>query len=563
MMSNNAICCEYCGEILFYAEDELRETERNVYLTPSGKRVYKTVNGGFVGWEAFNLAYVVCHDCGLAVHESDAWFIRGVDYSICPSCYYSGNEYRDCPDCSDTWTEEDMTEVIGGDLVCPDCIEDNYRLCDCCGRYELSSGMHTSNCGDTSVCDRCYDREYTTCADCGELIFASDATCAEGHGDICDECLVNYRQCADCGETFRLSDLIFVGCDVSLCEVCAERHAEDDGAIGEALADFRTARRQQRHRRTTARNSSPCDCVGPTAEPPTRILSYHSNTPRCFHKLDGEPSETYFGIELEVEVTRPPLSRDDAARCSLDMLNKNINGETRNHWTAMGDGSLNNGFELISQPMTAAYFDKEVAPVLVESFKKMLKLGLRSHQTSTCGLHFHVSRTEISTDTLVNMEIAIDKFQNTLTKISRRRSEHLERWASIYHICRNFTNPRNSDTARRIYEDEKEHTYYDSAHDRYHSLNFCNEDTVEFRTCRGTLKFSSFMGCFHFFRFLIDWTGRREFMQITETSEEQFILDMLAYSPKLKAYAEGRGISASTPAISDNSYTEDTEPEAA
>ena len=79
------------------------------------------------------------------------------------------------------------------------------------------------------------------------------------------------------------------------------------------------------------------------------------------------------------------------------------------------------------------------------------------------------------------------------------------------------------------------------SHGRYRALNFTNGDTVEFRACRGTLKYSSFIGCLHFFRFLIDWCASHTFRQILEeVSEEQFVADMAAYSPELKAYAIDR-----------------------
>ncbi len=55
------------------------------------------------------------------------------------------------------------------------------------------------------------------------------------------------------------------------------------------------------------------------------------------------------------------------------------------------DGSLEDGFEIVTHPMSLEYHEKHMpwAAVLQEA----VSMGYRSHQAGTCGLHIHVSRS--------------------------------------------------------------------------------------------------------------------------------------------------------------------------
>ena len=57
------------------------------------------------------------------------------------------------------------------------------------------------------------------------------------------------------------------------------------------------------------------------------------------------------------------------------------------------DGSLDEGFEMVTHPMTLEYHCRDFP--WQELTQKAVSLGYRSHQTSTCGLHIHVSRRSL------------------------------------------------------------------------------------------------------------------------------------------------------------------------
>ena len=141
------------------------------------------------------------------------------------------------------------------------------------------------------------------------------------------------------------------------------------------------------------------------------------------------------------------------------------------------DGSLNEGFELVTHPMTLSYHSREFP--WEELTREAVRLGYRSHQTSTCGLHIHVNRDSLG-DTVQQQEEVIarilyffEEHWNELVRFSRRKPEQLSRWASRYG--------RKDDPKELM--DKAKRTF-----DRYTGVNLTNHETVEFRIFRGTLR---------------------------------------------------------------------------
>ena len=114
-----------------------------------------------------------------------------------------------------------------------------------------------------------------------------------------------------------------------------------------------------------------------------------------------------------------------------------------------------------------------------------VSLGYRSHQACTCGLHIHISRLAFGR-TAAQQEAAIarllyfvEKHWNELLKFSRRTNRQLERWAARYGY---------KDTPKEMMDHAKSYHY-----GRYTCVNLTNEDTVEIRIFRGTLKYNTFI----------------------------------------------------------------------
>jgi hypothetical protein len=89
----------------------------------------------------------------------------------------------------------------------------------------------------------------------------------------------------------------------------------------------------------------------------------------------------YFGIELEVE-DKCEWGCNSGAEIVLETVG--------NRMYMKHDGSLDNGFEIVSHPHSLDELKNEVNWGFLTRLKNA---GFRSWDTSTCGLHVHVSRT--------------------------------------------------------------------------------------------------------------------------------------------------------------------------
>jgi hypothetical protein len=113
-----------------------------------------------------------------------------------------------------------------------------------------------------------------------------------------------------------------------------------------------------------------------------------------------------------------------------------------------------------------------------------IRLGYRSHQAGTCGLHIHVSRRafgeeeEAQDACIARILYFVEKHWEELLKFSRRTSYQLERWAARYGY---------KDQPREILSHAKS-----GAHRcRYTCVNLENAHTIEFRLFRGTLRWNT------------------------------------------------------------------------
>ena len=180
-----------------------------------------------------------------------------------------------------------------------------------------------------------------------------------------------------------------------------------------------------------------------------------------------------FGVELEID--EGGKNRSNANRL-LEVANRN----TANLYVK-SDGSLDDGLELVTHPMTLDYHLHEMpwAAVLDEA----KRLDYRSHSTNTCGLHAHISRMafgctyETQEECIARLVFFVEKFWPELLRFSRRTQGQLNRWAARYGMK---LNPKD-----QMYHAKN------SCAGRYTAVNLTNANTVEIRLFRGTLKLNT------------------------------------------------------------------------
>ena len=201
-----------------------------------------------------------------------------------------------------------------------------------------------------------------------------------------------------------------------------------------------------------------------------QIHDYYYKPAPLFH---GEGNR-YFGVELEIDSAGD--SRENAGEL-LCIGNCNAENIYCKH-----DGSLDDGFEIVTHPMTLLYHQTQMPWKKV--LHRAIEMNYLSHMANTCGLHVHVNRTAFG-KTNAEQDAAIarvlyffEKHWEELLKFSRRTQRQLDRWAARYGY---------KEQPKEILDHAKKNCHAG----RYTCVNLTNQDTIEFRIFRGTLKYNT------------------------------------------------------------------------
>lgn len=310
-------------------------------------------------------------------------------------------------------------------------MEEKVYICSVCGENLLPS--ETFEFDEEYYCEECLDEMTSICDHCGSRVPEEETVCDSNY-TLCRECYNDhYSHCEDCGRIIANEDCYYMDDyeEFPYCYSCYQHN--------------------QRYR---------------------GIHDYNYKPDPIFH---GSGSR-FFGVELEVDNGG---YLDDNARQVLEIANE----DHEENLYIKHDGSLDEGFELVSHPMTLEYH-KNYMP-WQDIMKRLVGLGYRSHKTSTCGLHCHVNRSAFG-DTIDEQEDAIgrvlyfvERHWNEMLRFSRRTEGQMQRWAARYGAK---GNPKD------MMEDVKS-----GSPSRYRCVNIQNYSTIEFRMFRGTLKYNTFI----------------------------------------------------------------------
>lgn len=212
----------------------------------------------------------------------------------------------------------------------------------------------------------------------------------------------------------------------------------------------------------------------------------HNSDPVFFGEYKDRQHFAGFGFELEVDTEGDRDLDNDGVAAGLC----SACGLEENEMRFAHDGSLNYGFECISEPHTVKDFWSKA-----DKWRKMLKYlsdeGYSSHNVGTCGLHIHVSRNMLG-NTLSEQSSAIakiytffDRNWGDMAVVSRR---------SNFDYCEKncmSSDARYSTKLKTNYEKWR-HDASRRSQNHYVALNNGNTYTFEYRLGRGTLNAWSF-----------------------------------------------------------------------
>lgn len=189
-----------------------------------------------------------------------------------------------------------------------------------------------------------------------------------------------------------------------------------------------------------------------------------------FHGSDE--NNVFMGFELEVEASYAN-SRYDGANRMNEILGKQDRGFLKS------DGSLEDGFEIVTQPHTLSAYMEDFPWTAIAELRDE---GFRSWDTDTCGFHIHISRKAFgwSSDDDFNK----GKYEAHLlrfTKLIYDNQRHVSRYVAGRNSNRWAAYTDKGNLTRKI------KTGYQS-NSRYSAVNVANRDTIEIRVFKGSLR---------------------------------------------------------------------------
>lgn len=333
-------------------------------------------------------------------------------------------------------------------------MDEEIRTCDCCGE-EISEETGTWV-DDRFLCENCVDTECVTCERCGEVIFTENSE-SDSNLCLCRSCYEEHYRYCECCNRLILNENTFWRNDLPYCERCFEEFEDE--------------------------------------------IEDYSYKPDPIFYGDGK---LFLGVELEVDQG----GKDDENALIL----KDIANIRNEHIYIKSDSSLEDGFEIVSHPMTLEYHQHEMdwESVLQEA----VHLHYRSHQTNTCGLHVHVNRNAFGSNqaeqeaVIERILFFVEKHWNELFQFSRRSEYNMNRWSARYGYEK---------SGKEILKKAK------SDYNRYVAVNLRNYETIEFRLFRGTLKYNTFLATLQMVKAICDAAIFMSEEEIDKLSWSEFV----------------------------------------
>jgi hypothetical protein len=276
--------------------------------------------------------------------------------------------------------------------------------------------------------------------------------------------------CNDCDEYFYESNSHNVENDYSVCNSCVSDYYWSD-------------------RRECYCHESDDDYDEDEDREYENIGSRHSSKHELGHipsKYDMRSPRVLLGLELEMEINGD-FDLDDRAGLLLNSVNPCYANE-RPYVYALceEDCSIDRGFEMVT-----AYTGLDVHAHQLGFFRDRFR-GATSHNTSTCGLHVHICKSDMTTLHASKMVLFInDPANHDLVFALARRDE--SGYCKIYDKKSDKSWIKNA-----LLRNKRKDQIQALNPDRYEALNFQNEKTVEFRLFKGTLKYETIMACLEF-----------------------------------------------------------------
>lgn len=415
----------------------------------------------------------ICENCGQVTNYPAVKGIRpDISLILCDQCY---STHEICIECNTLIPKEDIT-IHNDNNICNVCFEKNYNVCSCCDGVFHNDELYGHN--DELYCERCESENFTCCYHCDEWVEFSEAT-EINDNCVCDDCRDEYyTECNRCGDYISNDQRIYIDeIDEYYCENCYEYcgYCDDCGV---------------------SYVSSECHRCGGSGD----IMSYsYKPAPIFHHNIQPEQSrypikgERYFGIELEVE--------------GGDGSHKDTVNEIKSPYLYFKhDGSINDGFEIVSHPMSWDFIKKNTFNNTLEILRNR---RYQSHNAeSSCGFHVHVNKDSLSRCDIFKILKFFKDNKPFIVAISQRNEDKLNEWARIDDTNETITYKAKNKSGR--------------GYSRYTAVNITSQ-TVEFRVFRGNLRHDRIMKNLEFVKAICEFVSCYGLMDMTKENFMRYI----------------------------------------
>ena len=325
--------------------------------------------------------------------------------------------------------------------------ERHYQTKQSSWNYNTREFIHK----DIYACDSCTEK----CPACGDYQLDRQVAGVWTLGEYCGSCTEDYRECERCEGIFSTDDIRYIGSgDSCFC----------DGCIGRV-----------------ANWCSMCDQYewhDEMCHPDSEFVHSYSYKPTPkFH--GSSDKHLYFGMELEVE----------AHTADYTWGAETVTDSWGDFAYLKEDSSLNFGFEIVTHPATLEYFQDEVNWNTLDTLRTA---GFRSWSAGSCGIHIHIDRRAFTDRThLLAFTYLINRNENLCRHIAGRNSH--------YGIINEGAKIDNVLTIKRRYSEAR-------GGDRYNAINLQNNNTVEIRMFKGSLKVERVRSAIQFCHASVEYT---------------------------------------------------------
>jgi hypothetical protein len=303
------------------------------------------------------------------------------------------------------------------------------------------------------VCSDCV----RICERCSNTGTSDDDYCEiDGRDMWCDECVRNYAShCAYCEEYTSQGVSYIQDRGDYWCNFCTEDNATYCDDCDNYYQD---------------------GCDNCYQEPET-IHDYSYRPDLIFHTTNNE-ERLYFGMEIELECRDGRYEPAEYAGNRLEQYDLAY---------LKSDGSLNDGFEIVTHPMTHDFFKNEATEFWDTLATLRDRYKVMTWGASTTGIHIHISRTGFNGGAHMHRFLnLVYSNEGLFSQIAGRSSS---RWAKFDDVMEAVSyRDEFGNRSYKTYRGFSKKINDGRNTDRYSAVNTQNRDTLELRIFKSTTK---------------------------------------------------------------------------